>query len=188
MWCFGVRWYLHVAGVSPKYRNACTVTRPGSLHTFSHVVCSEPARRFLAVSPFGMRASSRSLYLQLSNTTMNVKTERSPPLLQPTDLTQSPNISASRRPDWIFLRSLPWRERTSLEDTPPPPRRLLLRPYRCTPQIRRRQPPRGDRSGFALDFTSSQQWEFADKQRKVHLAWNAASSESHSVFSRLEFL
>lgn len=83
MWCFGVRWYLHVAGVSPKYQNACTVMRPGSLHTFSHVVCSEPGRLFLAVSPFGMQASSRSLYLQLSNTTMNVKTERSPPLLQP---------------------------------------------------------------------------------------------------------
>ena len=53
---------------------------------------------------------------------------------------------------------------------------------------RRRPPVLRERSGFALDFTSSQQWEFADKQKTVHLVWNGASSESTSVFSRLEFL
>lgn len=45
-----------------------------------------------------------------------------------------------------------------------------------------------ERSWFALDFTSCQHWEFTDKQKKVHLVWNAASSESRSAFSGLEFL
>lgn len=129
-----------------------------------------------------------ALYLQSSNRSMNVKTEQSPltAVCRPHSISQ---YLCEQKTRLNFLLESP-RMRADVTGgySPPPLLLLLLWPYRCTPQIWRRRAPVRERSGFALDFTSSQQWEFADKQRKVHLAWNAASSESRSVFSRLEFL
>lgn len=76
---------------------------------------------------------------------------------------QSPNLPVSAAPDWIFLRSLPGRAPTSPENTPP---------FLCTlaPLMHGEDsPPQRHGTGSALDFTFSQQWEFTDKQRKVHL-------------------
>lgn len=65
---------------------------------------------------------------------------------------------------------------------------LLLWPYRCMSKIWRRRL----RCGNALDSLKILHLVNSGNSQinkgKVHLAWNAASSESASVFSRLELL